>query len=128
NGSGEIAEVAGVVSENGTSRVVASIAPNTPAPPPGTGVELHVQLEPHTSVITVPEEAIVAGSEGAAVFVVAGSEGRFNRFRVKRVPVQLGGRTGGRVEVTGLHDGDRVVVSGADALTDDAVATEVKAK
>ena len=128
NGSGRISEVAAVVGESGTSRVVAAIAPDTPAPPPGAGVELRVQLEARTSVITVPEEAIIAGSEGAAVFVMAGSEGRFNLFRVKRVPVQLGGRTGGRVEVTGLHDGDRVVVSGADALTDDAVATEVKAK
>ena len=126
-GSGKISEVAAVVGESGTSRVVASVAPNKIAPPPGTGVELRVQLEPRTSVITVPEEAIIAGSEGAAVFVAAGSEGRFNTFRVKRLAVQVGGRAGGRVEVTGLHDGDRVIVSGADALTDDAVATEVKA-
>jgi multidrug efflux pump subunit AcrA (membrane-fusion protein) len=106
--------------------VVAEIAPNTPAPPPGTGVELHVQLEPRAAVLTVPEEAIVAGSEGAAVFVAAGSEGRHNRFRVKRVPVETGGRANGRIEITaGVHDGDRVVVSGADALTDDAIATEV---
>ena len=126
SGSGRISEVAAVVSESGTARVVAGIAPAPPAPPPGTGVEMRVQLEPRTSVLTVPDEAIVAGGEGAAVFVMAGSEGRSNRFRVKRVPVEIGGRSGGRVEVSGLHDGDRVVVSGADTLTDDAVATEVR--
>ncbi len=128
-GGGRISEVAAVVSESGTSRVVAEITPNIPAPPPGTGVELQVQLEPRTSVLTVPEEAIVAGSEGAAVFVAAGSEGRFNRFRVKRVAVDTAGRAGGRVEITaGVHDGDRVVISGADTLTDDAIATEVGEK
>src|SRR5205823_5602555 len=98
-------------------------------PPPGTGVELHVELDRRSDVITIPEEAIVSGSEGTAIFVVATSEGRFNRFRVKRVPVEISGRANGRVEImSGVRDGQRVVVSGADALTDDAVATEVSEK
>ena len=93
------------------------------------GVEITVQLEPRGSVLTVPEDAIVAGTEGPALFVAATSEGSFNRFRVKRVPVVTGGRANGRVEITsGFHDGDRVVVSGADALTDDVIAAEVSDK
>lgn len=144
NGGGRIAEVAAVVGESGTSRVVAEIGVAAPAPgrrrperppphettpPPGTGVEVTVQMEPRGAALTVPEDAIVAGLDGPALFVVASSEGSFNRFRVKRVPVVTGGRANGRVEITsGLHDGDRVVVSGVDALTDDAIASEVSDK
>ena len=136
NGGGRIAEVAAVVSESGTARVVASIDASPKAglaasggPAPGTGVELQVQLEPRASALTVPEAAIVAGEEGAAVFVVATTEGRANRFKVKRVAVETGGRANGRVEITaGIHDGDRVVVSGADALSDDSMATEAEGK
>ena len=129
NGGGRISEVAAVVGESGTSRVVVTITQTGSTPPPGTGVEVTVQMEPRGSVLTVPEDAIVAGTEGPALFVAATSEGSFNRFRVKRVPVATGGRANGRVEITsGLHDGDRVVVSGVDALTDDAIAAEVSNK
>lgn len=129
HGSGHIAEVASVVAENGTSRVVASITPAESTPPPGSGVEVTVQLASRGAVLTVPEEALVAGADGPAVFVAATAEGSFNRFKVKRVPVVAGGNANGRVEITsGLHDGDRVVVSGVDALTDDALATEVNEK
>jgi RND family efflux transporter MFP subunit len=127
-GNGRIAEVAAVVGESGTARVVASIAPDGPTPPPGTGVEVAVQLASRGAVLTVPDEAIVAGLDGPALFVAAGSEGT-NRFRVKRVAVVTGGHANGRVEIaSGLHDGDRVVVSGVDTLTDDAVVSEVSTK
>jgi len=127
SGSGRITEVAAVVAESGTSRVVASIDTKA-SPPPGIGVEVTVRMETRGAALTVPEDAIVAGADGAAVFVAAATEGSFNRFRVKRVAVVTGGRANGRIEITaGLHDGDRVVVSGVDALTDDAVAAEVAA-
>jgi RND family efflux transporter MFP subunit len=129
SGSGSIAEVAAVVGESGTSRVVATITQGGTLPPPGTGVEVTVQMEPRGSVLSVPEDAIVAGTEGPALFVASTSEGSFARFHVKRVPVVTGGRAGGRVEITsGLHDGDRVVVSGVDSLTDDTIAAEVNDK
>jgi RND family efflux transporter MFP subunit len=124
-GSGRIAEVAATVSDTGTSRVVATITPNGGTPPPGTGVEVAVQLEPRGAVLTVPDDAIVAGVDGPALFVAASAEGSYN-FRVKRVAVVTAGRASGRVEITaGLHDGDRVVVSGADALSEGSLATEV---
>jgi RND family efflux transporter MFP subunit len=129
SGGGRISEVAAGVGESGTSRVVATVTQNGSLPPPGTGVEVTVRMEPRGSVLTVPEDAIVAGTEGPALFVAATSEGSFRLFRVKRVPVVTGGRASGRVEITsGLHDGDRVVVSGVDALTDDATAVEVSDK
>ena len=128
-GAGRIAEVSGVIAESGTARVVATITPEGSTPPPGIGVEVSVQLEPRADVLTVPEEAIVTGADGSAVFVAATASGSFNRFRVKRVPVTTAGSADGRVEIAfGLRDGDRVVVGGVDALTDDAVATEVNEK
>jgi multidrug efflux system membrane fusion protein len=126
SGKGRIVEVAATVAESGTSRVVAAIDADERTPPPGTGVEVTVQMDPKTSVLSVPEEAIVAGTEGAAVYLAGGSEGAATLFRVKRVAVETGGRAEGRVEITsGLRDGDRVIVGGVEALTDDAVATEV---
>lgn len=129
SGGARIAEVSGVVSESGTARVVAVITATIAPPPPGTGVEAVVELPPRGSVLTVPEDAIVAGTDGPALFVAATTEGALNRFRVKRVPVVTGGRANGRVEImSGLQDGERVIVTGVDALTDDAIASEASDK
>ena len=125
-GSGKIAEVASVIDAEGTARVVASIEDDV-APAPGTGVELHVELDRRADVLTVPDDAIVAGAEGPAVFVLALNDGMQRAYRVKRADVETGGRANGRIEVkSGVRDGDRVVVSGADALSDDALVVESK--
>jgi membrane fusion protein, multidrug efflux system len=127
-GSGRIAEVASVIDAEGTARVVASIE-DAVAPVPGSGVELHVELDRRADVLTVPDDAIVAGAEGPAVFVLALNDGMQRAYRVKRADVETGGRANGRVEVkSGVRDGDRVVVSGADALTDDALVVETGAE
>lgn len=124
-GSGKITEAASVIDAAGTARVVVQAA-GLPLLP-GTGVELKVELDRRPDVLTVPDDAIVAGSEGPAVYVAALSDAMERGFRVKRVDIATGGRAAGRVEVTsGVRDGDRVVVSGADALTDDAIVTEAK--
>lgn len=120
-----IAEVASVIDASGTARVVAAIVSGN-VPPPGSGVELEVELEKRADVLTVPEDAIVAASDGPAVFVASMGEGR-RVYRVKRVAVETGGRAHGRVEIrSGLRDGDRIVVSGADALSDDSLVTEAE--
>jgi RND family efflux transporter MFP subunit len=125
NGNGSITEVASVIDASGTARVVAAIS-GTAVPPPGTGVEMRVALDHRRDVITVPEDALVAAADGPAVFVVSTSE-EARRSRVKRVRVETAGRANGRVEiVSGLRDGDRVVVSGADALTDDSIVIEAE--
>ncbi len=125
-GSGRITEVASVIDAAGTARVVASIN-DAIAPAPGTGVDLHVELDRRAGVLTVPDDAIVAGAEGPAVFVLSTNDGMQRAYRVKRADVETGGRANGRVEVkSGLRDGDRVVVSGADALSDDSLVIETK--
>jgi multidrug efflux system membrane fusion protein len=128
-GRGKIAEVASVIDAAGTARVVATIDGGT-VPPPGSGVELKVELDRRPDVLTVPEEAIVASGDGPAVFIASMSAEGYRTFsRVKRVAVELGGRSNGRVEiVSGVRDGDRVVVSGADALSDSALVSDAGAK
>ncbi len=125
-GSGRIAEVASVIDAAGTARVVANvIETNTPAP--GTGVDVEVELDRHPDVLTIPEEAVVAGEDGPAVFVVSIAEGFESGLRVKRVAIETVGRAGGRTEVkSGLRDGDRIVVTGADGLSDNARVVEAK--
>lgn len=124
-GTGKVTEVASVIDAAGTARVVAAL--DSAAPAPGTGVELRVELDRRPDVLTVPDDAIVAGSEGPAVYVAALHDAMERGFRVKRVDVATGGRAAGRVEVkSGVRDGDRIVVSGADALSDDSVVSEAK--
>lgn len=126
-GAGTITEVASVIEAAGTARVVASLANGETVPAPGTPLELRVELDRRPDVLTVPEDAIVAGSEGPAVFVAGIGDALERGFRVRRVEIATGGRAAGRVEILGgVRDGDRVVVSGADALTDDALAAEVR--
>lgn len=127
-GAGRITEVASVIDAAGTARVVVAVVQASGLPLPGTPLELRVELDQRPDVLTVPDDAIVAGSEGPAVYVAAiGADVMERGYRVKRVDVATGGRAAGRVEITsGVRDGDRVVVSGADALSEDALVTEVK--
>jgi RND family efflux transporter MFP subunit len=127
-GEGKITEVASVIDAAGTARVVIAMTKGD-APPPGTGVDLEVELERRPDILSVPEDAIVAGSEGPAVFVVGTAENWRNTFRVKRVDVETGGHAAGRVEVRGgLRDGDRVVITGVDALSEGTMITESESK
>jgi RND family efflux transporter MFP subunit len=127
-GEGKIAEVASVIDTAGTARIVITVIKGD-APPPGTGVDAEVELARRLDVLSVPEDALVAGSEGPALFVVGAAEGWRNTFRVKRVDVETGGHAGGRVEVrSGLRDGDRVVITGVDALSEGSPITEAESK
>jgi multidrug efflux system membrane fusion protein len=126
-GEGRIAEVASVIDAAGTARVVIEIA-GAETPPPGSGVDVAVELDKRPDALTVPEDAIVAGSEGAAVFVIGDSAG-WNTRKANRVGVTTGGRANGRIEIrSGLRDGDTVVVSGAESLTDNAVVVDAERK
>ncbi len=121
-GAGTLREVASVVDPSGTVRVVASVSDTHGLPAPGEGVELRVELAPRADALTVPEEALVPGSSGTGVFLVE----RANGTVARRVPVETGGRSNGRVEVTrGIADGDRIAVSGVATLVDGAAVVEV---
>jgi RND family efflux transporter MFP subunit len=127
-GEGKIAEVASVIDTAGTARVVITVTKGD-APPPGTGVDAEVELERRPDVLSVPEDSLVAGSEGPALFIVGAAEGWRGTFVVKRVDVETGGRAGGRVEVrSGLRDGDRVVITGVDALSEGTSIVESESK
>lgn len=124
-GAGTLVEVASVVDASGTVRAVASVTDARGLPVPGEGVEAAVSLEPRPAAITVPEEALVLGSSGAALFVVERADGWPVRLRARRVAVETGVRGEGRVEVTrGLREGERVAVTGAALLTDGAPAVD----
>ncbi len=128
HGSARVVEVATTIDPSGTARVVLVLTGGT-APPPGSGVSVEVHLEQRHDVLTVREDAVVVLGDGPGVFVVAGAEGGYRHYRVKSVHVETGRRAGGRIEVlSGLRDGDRVVIAGADALTDGAIVTDTEEK
>lgn len=118
--SAVVLEVAPVVGDNGTVRVVLGVTDATGLPAPGEGVDVRVQLPERSAALTLPEAALVAGDGGSAVFLVEPTAGAISRgFQARRVSVEPGVRGEGRVEILrGLSDGDRVVVAGAAFLSD----------
>ncbi len=113
-GRGVIREISPVLEAGGTVPVVAEVTEGAGLPAPGEGVEADVELDLRTGAITVPEEALVVSEGGSSVFVVEGGTAR-------RHAVSTGGRGGGRIEVlSGVSAGDKVVVGGADLLSDGA--------
>jgi membrane fusion protein (multidrug efflux system) len=81
---------------------------------PGMSAQVRIQLDTNGSALMVPEQAIVPMGEQKNVYVVA-------QGKAKLVPVTLGNRQPGLVEVTsGLKDGDQVIVSGLQKIGDGA--------
>jgi membrane fusion protein (multidrug efflux system) len=73
---------------------------------PGMFARVQATLGEREAVL-VPEEALVLQPEGTFVWRIAGDD------EAERVPVEIGARQPGRVEVrAGLRAGDRVVVAG----------------
>ncbi len=123
-GEGEIREVSPVVEAAGTVPLVVRVSDPSGLPAPGEGVELRIGLDARPETITVPEDALVAGESGGAVFVADRSRGRIT---AKRQLVETGARGDGRVEILrGLSAGDRVVTGGASLLTDGDPIAEVE--
>jgi RND family efflux transporter MFP subunit len=128
-GSGSVREVASVVDEAGAVRVVVSVAKDVAMPLPGEGVDVEVLLPPLPDALTVPDSAVAVSSAGSAVFVLGQAEGYPPRSVARRVPVELGVRGGGRVEVVrGVEAGDKVIVTSVAFLADGAVVSDMAAK
>ena len=86
---------------------------------PGLYVSATLTLAPENDVIAVPETAIVASASADTVFIVR-DPGADGEGRVEQVSVKTGRRIDGRVAiVSGLEDGDTVVVSGQLRLSRD---------
>ncbi|HET9225302.1 MAG TPA: efflux transporter periplasmic adaptor subunit, partial [Thermoanaerobaculia bacterium] len=107
----------------GTVPLIVEVTNPEGLPAPGEGVELHVELDPRPQALTVPEEALVVSESGSAVFVIDRKMGLVAR----RLPVEIGARGEGRVEIIrGLDPGERLVVSGASLLENGDRVIEVK--
>ncbi|WP_209509514.1 MULTISPECIES: efflux RND transporter periplasmic adaptor subunit [unclassified Ruegeria] len=85
---------------------------------PGSSVTVNVQVQDERTGIIVPATAIVADATGE-LSVMVFSPGGADGGTVRRVPVTIEPTQTGDVRVlTGLSDGDEVVVAGGAVLTD----------
>ena len=81
---------------------------------PGMSARVRITLGTQAMALLVPEQAIWPMGEQKTVFVI-------QQGKAKQVPVEIGTRLPGQVEVTsGLKDGDEVVVAGQLKLRDGA--------
>jgi HlyD family secretion protein len=81
-------------------------------------VEVRIVVNERRNTIKAPSSSLFRAGEGFAVFVVEGD-------RASRRPVEVGARTGLEVEIlSGLAEGERVVVHPPDTLTDGALVGE----
>lgn len=85
---------------------------------PGSSVTVNVQVDDKRTGIIVPPTAIVADAEGNLGIMVFSPVGA-DVGTVRRVPVTIEPTQTGHVRVlTGLSDGDEIVVAGGSVLTD----------
>ena len=81
---------------------------------PGMSARVRIELDSNTRALLVPEQAIVPMGEQKNVYTVVDG-------KAKLVPVTLGMRLPGQVEVTdGLKDGDMVITAGIQKIGDGA--------
>ena len=128
--SSRIVEVAEVVDDGGTVKVVAEPETLDGLPAPGEGVELLVTLPEQKDVFILPEEAMAVGSGGEAVYRVEQSNfGLQQVARARKVNVTVVGRGDGRVAIaSGLRQGDLVVIKGAESLADSVFVSVAEEK
>ncbi|WP_171212220.1 efflux RND transporter periplasmic adaptor subunit [Ruegeria sp. HKCCA5426] len=85
---------------------------------PGSSVTVNVQVQDQRTGIIVPSTAIVADAEGELGIMVFSPAGA-DEGTVRRVAVTIEPTESGDVRVlTGLNNGDEIVVAGGGALTD----------
>lgn len=82
---------------------------------PGASVSAEVAVARREGAVLVPEASVVRRPAGTVVFVLKGDG------TVSQVPVSIGVKRGGRVEIrSGLAGGEKVVADGAGFLSDGA--------
>ncbi|TSE32369.1 Multidrug resistance protein MdtA [Tepidimonas thermarum] len=116
-----------VDAEGRALRVRAVLTPGRDAPlRPGMFVRVGLVLGVTEGALLVPEEAIVPLGGQTLVFRVEREAGAEGPAVARRVPVRLGVRQQGRVQVLdGLRPGDTVVVAGQQRLQGDAVPVRI---
>ena len=86
---------------------------------PGLFAQVEAVIDERPASLLVPEAAIVYDRGGAFVWRVDAQD------TARRSAVELGLRTGGRVEVTaGLEPGDRIVAAGTNKISHDGAAVK----
>jgi multidrug efflux system membrane fusion protein len=82
---------------------------------PGAFVNARIVLSTLQNAVTVPEEAVMEGPNGAYIYVIADND------TVKRHPVQVAANQEGLAVISkGLQSGERIVVEGQYRLTEGA--------
>ncbi len=118
-----------LVDANGRSVLVrASLVPAAGANlRPGMFARVTTVFSVNDAALVVPEEAIVPQGNRQVVFKLASEgEGEAAKSVVRRTEVQLGVRRGSQVQiVSGLREGDTVVVAGQQRLQRDGMAVRV---
>jgi len=118
-----------LVDANGRSVLVrASMVPSAGATlRPGMFARVTTVFSVNDAALVVPEEAIVPQGNRQLVFKLASEgEGEAAKTVVRRTEVQLGVRRGSQVQiVSGLSEGDTVVVAGQQRLQRDGMAVRV---
>jgi membrane fusion protein (multidrug efflux system) len=85
---------------------------------PGQFLRVRVALPPEEGVIAVPQTSVISSLYGDSIYVIREADGVLT---VEQVFVRLGRRAGGLIEVTeGLADGDQIVTSGQNRLSNAA--------
>ena len=84
---------------------------------PGQFLRVRIALPEEKGVIAVPQTAVSSTLYGDSLYVIRKGEAA-DELVVEQVFVQIGRRSGGRIEVTGgLVAGDQIVTSGQNRLT-----------
>jgi RND family efflux transporter MFP subunit len=107
--------------EPGTATLPVRLGFDRPATiPAGTFVQVEISAEQHANVIVVPSVAIVRDGEETVVFVTDGKT-------ATQHPVKLGLTDGTQTEIlSGISEGDMVIVDGQAGLPDDAKVSLVQ--
>lgn len=102
----KITALAASLSENTRTLVVRAVAPNPKGELlPGQSARLNLSLATSGNALAVTSNALIPSSVGYSVFVAKNN-------KVQAVPVQIGQRNAGSVEiVNGLHAGDTIITS-----------------
>ena len=118
-----------LVDANGRSVLVrAAVVPAADATlRPGMFARVTTVFSVNDAALVVPEEALVPQGNRQLVFKLASEgEGEAAKTVVRRTEVQLGVRRGSQVEIlSGLSEGDTVVVAGQQRLQRDGMAVRV---
>ncbi len=109
---GVVEAISPLVDVGGRSILLRASVPNADdALRPGVFAQVQLQFSDDGAIV-IPETALASSGESRYVY-------RLEQDRVKRVAVQTGQRRSGKVEVvSGLQEGDRVVVAGLQKVAD----------